>query len=356
MTDRPTPDAFLDAARRNDVDAMRRMLADDPAIAATRYAVYAAAGIARDPDLTRLLLERGADPNDDETAYHAAETYDNAAVRVLLESGKLNADGLVILLARKGDWHDLDGMRLVLDYGADPNRHTIWRRRTALHHSILRDNRMEMIRLLLDRGADPSIGSDHGTAVQMAARLGRRDVLVEFIHRGVTLDVHGADRVLAACAMDDADTLRELKATEPDAVAAVARDGGEALGGYALSGNLAGTTHLLDLGVPVDVPVPRGDGYWGLADGGTALHAAAWRAHHDIVRLLIERGARVNARDGAGYTPLALAVRACVDSYWTNRRAPHSVAALLHAGASGEGIPLPTGYDEIDALLKQRPG
>ena len=43
--------------------------------------------------LTRLLLERGADPNDDdETPYHAPETYNNeAAQAVLVESGKLNA-------------------------------------------------------------------------------------------------------------------------------------------------------------------------------------------------------------------------------------------------------------------------
>ena len=55
--------------------------------------------------------------------------------------------------------------------------------------------------------------------------------------------------------------------------------------------------------------------------------------------------------DGAGRTPLALAVKACVDSYWTGLRSPESAAALLRAGASPRGIELPTGYDEIDELL-----
>lgn len=60
----------------------------------------------------------------------------------------------------------------------------------------------------------------------------------------------------------------------------------------------------------------------------------------------------MNIPDGKGRTPLMLAVRACVDSYWTDRRSPQSVAALLAAGASKDGIQLPTGYDRIDSLLR----
>ena len=41
-------------------------------------ALYGAAGVAHHAELTRLLLERGADPNDNETFYHTPETYDNA--------------------------------------------------------------------------------------------------------------------------------------------------------------------------------------------------------------------------------------------------------------------------------------
>jgi hypothetical protein len=46
-----------------------------------------------------------------------------------------------------------------------------------------------------------------------------------------------------------------------------------------------------------------------------------------------------------------LAVRACVDSYWMRRRTPDSIAVLLDAGASVQGISLPTGYDAADRLL-----
>jgi hypothetical protein len=71
---------------------------------------------------------------------------------------------------------------------------------------------------------------------------------------------------------------------------------------------------------------------------------------------LIKRGAPVNALDGKGRTALFLAVKACVDSYWTARRSPDSVGALLHAGAITSGIEIPSGYKEVDDLLRLSAG
>lgn len=36
-------------------------------------ALYGAAGVAHDPELTRILLGAGADPNDGESVYHSTE-------------------------------------------------------------------------------------------------------------------------------------------------------------------------------------------------------------------------------------------------------------------------------------------
>ena len=127
---------------------------------------------------------------------------------------------------------------------------------------------------------------------------------------------------------------------------------------YALLAEFAGTDnpdgvgHLLDLGVPVDAPY-QGDGYFGIAPSSTALHVAAWKAFPRTVRLLLQRGAAVNRRDGAGRTPLALAVKATVDSYWMERRTPESVEALLSAGASVADAGYPSGYAEVDELLRR---
>ncbi|HKR95300.1 MAG TPA: ankyrin repeat domain-containing protein, partial [Candidatus Angelobacter sp.] len=105
-------------------------------------ALYGAAGVAHHAELTRLLLERGGDPNDDETFYHAPETYDNAAVKVLVESGKMLPDKVNGMLLRKADWHDYEGIKYLLEHGADPNAMTIWGY-TALHQALRRDNALK---------------------------------------------------------------------------------------------------------------------------------------------------------------------------------------------------------------------
>jgi ankyrin repeat protein len=131
-------------------------------------------------------------------------------------------------------------------------------------------------------------------------------------------------------------------------------EGGARLAEFAGVGNTEGVRQLLDRGIPVTSLYVEGDGYYGVAKNSQALHVAAWRARHATVKLLIERGAPVNVEDGAGRTPLMLAVRACVDSFWADWRAPDSVRALLDAGAVVRNISLPTGYAAIDDLLRAR--
>src|SRR5580700_4746367 len=164
-------------------------------------AIYGAAGIARHPELTRLLLERGADPNDEETPYHVPEGYDNTVMNILLESGRLNAVSLTTMLLRKADWHDEKGIRLLLDHGVDPNAATKFGA-NAFHHAMRRDNSLRIIEELLDHRADPALPNarDGRSATATAARRGRGDVLTLLKQRGLTLDLHGVDRLIAACA------------------------------------------------------------------------------------------------------------------------------------------------------------
>jgi ankyrin repeat protein len=316
-------------------------------------AVYAAAGIAQHAGLTRLLLERGADPNDEETAYHVIETYDNSVLKVLLDSGKFNELSLSTALLRKCDWHDLDGLRLVPESGADPNWMTGWGL-TALHQAVRRDNRIQMIELLLDHGAQPAFPDRQGkSAILIAARRGRADVLDLFEKRGTPVNLTGIDALIAGCARDHKETIRSLVEAEPQVKSELIARGGTLLAEFSGVGNIAGVRNLIELGVSATALYREGDGYYGIAKDSTALHVAAWRARTEVVKELIGRGAPVNAMDGQGRTALQLAVKACVDSYWTNLRSPDSVRALLDAGASVAGIELPTGYEEIDKLLGQ---
>jgi ankyrin repeat protein len=312
-------------------------------------ALYGAAGVAHNPELTRLLLARGADPNDIEAVYHSPETDDNRAMQLLVETGKVTPENLSLMLVRKHDWHDLEGARYLLEHGVDPNagRGRGW---LPLHHAIARSNGEPMIALLLDHGADPLRLAEGATAIQHAVRRGRRDLVALFSARGFPIDVSGVDRLLAACATDDVVAIRHMRDNEPQLVQELHAQGPRALTEFTGSWNTAGVRNLLDLGVPVDARY-AGDGYFDLAPGGLALHAAAWFLRADIVQLLLERGSPVDPTDGKGRTPLQLAVRACVDSYWSARRTPEPARLLVKAGASLEGIQLPTGYAELDAVL-----
>lgn len=312
-------------------------------------AIYGAAAVARNAELTRLLLQHGADPNDEETPYHVPETYDNTILRILMDSGKLNPQSLATLLLRKCDWHDHDGVVMLLENGADPNRLTVWGY-TALHQALRRDNRLITIERLLDHGADPNLTSRDGMpAAAIAAHRGRGDALDLFDNRGLLTPLTGAFGLLAACARDQKDRLADY----PEEAKLLLAHGGSLLAQFAGVGNAAGVRNLLDLGVSPNALFREGDGYYGIARNSTALHVAAWRGWPAVVKLLIDRGADVSALDGQGRTVLQLAVKACVDSYWVSRRSPDSVRFLLEAGASTQGIALPTGYDEIDQLLSR---
>jgi len=324
-------------------------------------AIYGAAGVAHHADLTRLLLERGADPNDEETPYHAPETWDNAALKVLVESGKLTEDSLTTILLRKTDWHDYEGIKWLLERGVDPNRASRWGK-TALHNAVLSDNRIEIIQVLLDHGADPTLvanrpdrspsASPGKSAIAIAARRGRGDILDLFEKRGIPIVLDGVERLIAACARNDAPGIRSMVSDEPRLVRELQSEGGKLLAQFAGVGNSNGVSQLLDLGVNVGALFKEGDGYFDVAPNSMAIHVAAWRANHGTVKLLLERGAPVDVPDGKGRTPLALAVKACVDSYWTDRRSPESVEALLRAGARASEVRLPSGYSEVDELLR----
>ncbi len=314
-------------------------------------AIYGAAGIAQHAGLTRLLLEHGADPNDEETPYHVIETRDNTVLKILLESGKLNMRSMSTLLLRKCDWHDLEGLEMVLEHRPDPNWMTVWGH-GALHQAVRRDNSLQMIDLLLNHGADPSLPNRDGlTAIAIATRRGRACALDLLERRGTPIALTGADALIAACARDQKEAIRSLTAAGPELRSEVIEQGGTLLAQFAGVGNLFGVRNLLALGVSPAALYREGDGYYGVAKDSTALHVAAWRAWPEVVKELIAHGAPVNATDAQNRTALQLAIKACVDSYWTDRRSPDSVRALLEAGAFTAGIELPTGYDEVDKLL-----
>ena len=122
------------------------------------------------------------------------------------------------------------------------------------------------------------------------------------------------------------------------------------------TGHTAALALMLDLGFPVDARDARDGG-----DGGTALHAAAYSGSADAVRLLLGRGADLEARDATWDSPpLDWAAVGSGERSGTNRRADWiaTVQALLEAGASTDGITLSPDEPkqpspEVATLLRQ---
>ena len=315
-------------------------------------ALYGAAGVAHHPELTKLLLERGADPTDVEVVYHSPEEYDSRAMQLVVETGRLSQDELAMMLVRKSDWHDEQGIKWLLERAIDLNqqRKRGW---TPLHHAIARGNDLPILKLLLDHGADPMLVEEGMTAIEQAVRKGRSDLLAELERRGIRIELQGLDRLVAACARNDSTAVHAIAEAEPELVRELLAKGGSFLGEFTNSGNTGGVRQLLELGVPVDARY-EGYAYFGIAKDSTALHVSAWKMETPILRLLLERGAAVNARDAKGQTPLALAVKACIDSYWTEWRSTEAAKLLLDAGATLDGVKYPSGYAEVDELLRMR--
>jgi ankyrin repeat protein len=123
-------------------------------------ALYGALCHADNFALGKLLLEKGADPNDNETLYHSTELGDARALALLLQHGA-KPDG-TNALPRALDFENREMVRLLLEAGADPNvtvpdhpsgmpMNTI----PSLHQAVRRGRSNEIVELLLKFGANP---------------------------------------------------------------------------------------------------------------------------------------------------------------------------------------------------------
>lgn len=138
--------------------------------------LYGAVGVVGDPTLTALLVKHGAEVNDGEVAYHAAEFPGAACAKVLFENG-LSADNQATVLLRKLDFDDLAGTREILELGADPDGMGIWGK-TPLHQAIMRGRSLDTVKLILGYGADPDVPRKDGTTTMaLAKESGRQDLI-----------------------------------------------------------------------------------------------------------------------------------------------------------------------------------
>ena len=184
-------------------------------------ALYGALGHAGNLPLAEWLLDHGADPDDNESLYHATELGHLDGVRLLMRHG-VKTRG-TNALARMLDFDNLDGARLMLDYGADPNEAVLDHPSgqpidtiPALHQAARRGRDGRFATLLLDHGADAS-AKWHGHTPYALARIYGNGSFAEALRSaGHGSELSAVEALLSACAEGDVPAGRPLAAMPLD--------------------------------------------------------------------------------------------------------------------------------------------
>ncbi|MCH8812506.1 MAG: ankyrin repeat domain-containing protein [Gemmatimonadetes bacterium] len=238
-----------------------------------------------------------------------ARNGDVETARVLVDAGAdvqdTEASGASALVIAAHSGHGPLGIYL-LEQGADPNAAEAGY--TALHAAVLR-GQVELVEVLLDRGADLNAVIEHGTAgrrfsadysirrqlvgteaLWLAAKYGEVEILRMLTERGADPFVVHSNMTTLQVAMGNSgsglENRRDRIGNEPPDQADEEQR------------TLELARILIDLGVDVNATSRRGD---------TALHDAVRKSFGSVIEFLVASGADINGANQRGQTPLVLA-------------------------------------------------
>ena len=301
--------------------------------------LYGAAGVAHDVETTRLLLDRGANPDDGESIYHSVEADDTACLELLLERGA-TVRGTNALANAIGDPRKV---RILLEQGdlrpSDPE----------LRGSLLYARDPAVAELLIEHGAAlDARDADGVTPYSHAARFKDESMMRLLEVAGAPTELDPSAEWIGAVVRGNLARAERVRAEHPGLPL---RDAdAEQLPRWASAGDDEVVARLLDAGVRLDA---RG------VDDGTALHYAGMWGRASTIELLLARGAEVDLMGG----PREYPGTALVWTAWGSRELPGAeermdgylgaAAALLEAGARvGEGM-IHVAADELAVLLEE---
>lgn len=292
--DPPGVDELVDAVNRGDAAQVRALLAGKADVRGKTFSGATPlwrAAVTGSPEITRLLLDAGADPNagsDLGSPLFAAiantkpESAHASVIDLLLAQGAdvkiAGQSGLTPLLAAV--WKQDAGLvQRLITLGADVNRRDA-SGETPLGHAALK-NDLALSRLLIEAGADVNQPSFYGsTPIFPAAENGSLELVKFLLDKGARLEVTNdlglspLTSCVALLGMKDM-TLPDSSGLAPQPLAEAERI----------------ISFLLDQGLD---PNQRGkEGINGPLEGMTPLMYAAMANNEPAIRLLAAKGARL---------------------------------------------------------------
>lgn len=255
--------------------------------------------------LVQLLLTRGAEVDarskDERSPLHEASAKGSVeAVQLLLNAGaNINAASRAgdtpLLLAGQ---RKTDVVTLLLEKGADAkarnkNGETALLRVAAQYGQGKEP--LELADLLLKNGADPNAATNDGRTPLISAIGSNNKAMVEkLLAAGSDVNARSASMTALIAASSRIELLKLLLEHKADPNLAT-ENGQTALEQIARSGNVEAAKLLLDAGAKVDAGLIGRDG---------PLHSAASLGNYELIQLLLSKGADANARGQGGRTPL----------------------------------------------------
>jgi uncharacterized protein len=245
-----------------------------------------------DVDCARILLNAGARPND---------VYSNSGLTALIIASAMGQADVVELLLEKGanpnvmEWAGYTPLAWVVrdwDYGLDlKGKGTV----------------LKIVKSLLAHGANPNFRLDQkkpsltiteislqgATPLLLAAEVNNLDVIKALVEAGADPLIPTAQGTTALMMASGIGT--DVQRARPPEERALAVETAKYLVEHGADVNAAGQF------------------------GWTALHAAAYQGLNDVIEFLVSKGADINAKDAFGQTPLSISLAVLVQDIGARR-------------------------------------
>jgi hypothetical protein len=293
---------------------------------------------ARTADMARYLLDRGADID------ARCVDHESTPVQYLVRE----APDVARVLADRGAWLDIfaavglrDPMLVERCLREDPSAldHRTWHGLyTVAHHNTRPSTREE----IGDRRGDIYrwVFGHNVSAIDAAVMLGFDDVVALLLRNASPVQ-----RLLAACTAGDRAAARAVVDAHPGIVSTLGSEQMRLIADRAHANDLPAVALMIDLGFD---SLARG------VDGWEPLRWAAFHGNADMVRRLLTRAAPIRVPDPTyGGPPMGQCLYGALHG-WSRGTGDFAgtVQLLLDAGERPEPAVLPTGRDDVDAVLR----